>query len=90
MSYPISMSLNSNTGLAGIQRVFSSSPDDRPPLERHHSDFGPRRDQSDSWGGGRRGGGGGDWGRRRSGDPVSRPSKEDWTTPLPRNDRLER
>ena len=71
-----------------------------PPLQRHMSDYGPRRDTWDSYGGGggrRRGGGGwggggGDWGRRRSDDlgpPRSGP-REDWNKPLPRNERVER
>ena len=68
-----------------------------PPLERHMSDFGPRRETwgGDGWGGGggRRGdGGGGDWGRRRSTPVDSGPpmSAEDWSKPLARNERTER
>ena len=72
-----------------------------PVLQRHMSDFGPRRDPWDSYsgGGGRRrggggggwGGGGGDYGRRRYEDlGPPRSSHEDWNKPLPRNERVER
>ncbi|XP_064393853.1 ATP-dependent RNA helicase DDX3X-like [Halichondria panicea] len=67
----------------------------RPPLQRHQSDYG-------TYGGGgggsswRGGGGGGDYGgRRRSEDPgrsrgASSMTQEEWSRPLPRDDRLER
>ena len=66
-----------------------------PPLQRHMSDYGPRRDTWDSYGGGRRRGGGGwdggrDWGRQKSEEGGGPYKKEDWNKPLPRNDRLEK
>lgn len=69
----------------------------RPPLQRHQSDYGTYGGGSNSWRGGGGGGGwGGDAGRRRSEDyPRSRGpppslSQDEWSKPLPRDERTER